>query len=50
MASSLPSTDIDLAGLAGGSLQVAATRHEAIAEAITPGEPDEAQPFMAEDG
>ncbi|MFD4715847.1 hypothetical protein ACFWN5_40200 [Streptomyces sp. NPDC058430] len=46
----MPSTDIDLAGLAGGSLQVAATRHDAITEAITAGEPDEAQPLMADHG
>ncbi|MFB7199798.1 FadR/GntR family transcriptional regulator [Streptomyces sp. NPDC056240] len=41
-------TTIGLAGLAGGSLQVAATQHEAIAAAITAGEPTDAQTLMAE--
>ncbi|MGW8688403.1 hypothetical protein ACWGNN_46900 [Streptomyces sp. NPDC055817] len=40
MASSVPG----LAGLVGGSLQVAASRHEA----VTAGEPTDAQTLMAE--
>ncbi|MFA3834613.1 MULTISPECIES: hypothetical protein [Streptomyces] len=44
MASRVPG----LAGLVGGSLQVAASRHEAVTEAITAGEPTDAQTLMAE--
>jgi DNA-binding FadR family transcriptional regulator len=39
---------IGLAGVAGGSLLVAAGQHEAIAEAIASGEPDRAEALMAE--
>ncbi|MFE2448377.1 FadR/GntR family transcriptional regulator [Streptomyces melanosporofaciens] len=41
-------TTIGLAGVAGGSLQVAAGQHEAIAEAIAAGEPSRAEALMAE--
>ncbi|MFE1932686.1 FadR/GntR family transcriptional regulator [Streptomyces sp. NPDC059474] len=41
-------TTIGLAGIAGGSLQVAAEQHEAIAEAIAAGEPGRAEALMAE--
>ncbi|MFE6155656.1 MULTISPECIES: hypothetical protein [unclassified Streptomyces] len=44
MASRVPG----LAGLVGGSLQVAASRHEAVTEAVTAGEPTDAQTLMAE--
>ncbi|MBL1119456.1 FCD domain-containing protein, partial [Streptomyces sp. 110] len=39
---------IGLAGVAGGSLHVAAGQHEAIAEAIAAGETTRAQALMAE--
>ncbi|AQW56061.1 FadR/GntR family transcriptional regulator [Streptomyces violaceusniger] len=41
-------TTIGLAGIAGGSLQVAAEQHEAIAEAIAAGEAGRAEALMAE--
>ncbi len=41
-------TTIGLAGIAGGSLHVAATQHQAIAEAIATGETNRAQTLMAE--
>lgn len=41
-------TAIGLAGVAGGSLMVAARQHEAIAEAIAAGEPSRAEDLMAE--
>ncbi|RVU20920.1 FadR family transcriptional regulator [Streptomyces antnestii] len=41
-------TTIGLAGVAGGSLQVAAQQHVAIAEAIAAGETDRAETLMAE--
>ncbi|MFE6903283.1 FCD domain-containing protein [Streptomyces sp. NPDC057717] len=44
MASRVPG----LAGLVGGSLQVASRQHEAVTEAITAGEPTDAQTLMAE--
>ncbi|GAA2800503.1 FCD domain-containing protein [Kitasatospora paracochleata] len=41
-------TAIGLAGVAGGSLMVAADQHEAIAEAVAAGEPERAAALMAE--
>ncbi|MFC5785092.1 MULTISPECIES: hypothetical protein [Streptomyces] len=44
MASRVPG----LAGLVGDCLQAAASRHEAVTEAVTAGEPTDAQTLMAE--